>query len=215
MNTPTNKHHAITYEECVGFHGHSCPGLAFGYRAVTAAMKALGVDRPEDEELVAICETNACGVDAIQAVAGTTAGKGNLVVYDYGKHVFTFFNRKNGRAVRVRILTDATTGNKKFDALRKKVFSGKPTKSEVEQFNKMKEAATSHVLTAPQDKVLELTEVTIRPPRMARIFASIDCENCGEAVADKKTRLIKGKRVCIPCAKSMGTQKKKPAAGKA
>ena len=54
-----NHHHnpesrPVTFEDCVRFHGHSCPGLASGYRAATAAMEALGVRRPEDEELVAI-----------------------------------------------------------------------------------------------------------------------------------------------------------------
>ena len=71
----------VTFTECVRFHGHSCPGLASGYRAATAAMEALGVKRPEDEELVAICETDACGVDAIQVIAGTTAGKGNQMFF--------------------------------------------------------------------------------------------------------------------------------------
>ncbi len=33
----------LTYEEIVRFHGHSCPGLAIGYRMTTAALAALGV----------------------------------------------------------------------------------------------------------------------------------------------------------------------------
>jgi len=85
------------FDECVRFHGHACPGLATGYRVATAAMRTLGVSRPNDEELVCIAETDACGVDAVQVVTGCTAGKGNLIIEDYGKHAFSFFSRIVGR----------------------------------------------------------------------------------------------------------------------
>lgn len=32
----------ISYEQAVEFHGHSCGGLASGYRAAIAAMKEIG-----------------------------------------------------------------------------------------------------------------------------------------------------------------------------
>ncbi len=89
------------FEEVVAFHGHACPGLAIGYRAAQAALQALSVTRPVDEELVAIVENDACGIDAIQYVAGTTMGKGNLIFRDYGKRAWTFINRRTGHAVRV------------------------------------------------------------------------------------------------------------------
>ncbi|MCU0630533.1 MAG: formylmethanofuran dehydrogenase subunit E family protein [Methanoregulaceae archaeon] len=40
----------VTFEECIRFHRHSCPGLANGFRAATAAMEALGVSRPPGRE---------------------------------------------------------------------------------------------------------------------------------------------------------------------
>ena len=56
----------MTYEEIIRFHGHDCPGLAMGYRMATAALENLESFRAEDEELVAIVENDACGVDALQ-----------------------------------------------------------------------------------------------------------------------------------------------------
>ncbi|MCX6690277.1 MAG: FmdE family protein, partial [Methanoregula sp.] len=44
------------FSDAVAFHGHSCPGLALGYRAAEYAMKALSAGRSEDEDLVAIVE---------------------------------------------------------------------------------------------------------------------------------------------------------------
>lgn len=69
----------MDYKNIVEFHGHECPGLAMGYRMASAAMNALNSIHSEDEEIVAIVENNACGVDALQCVTGCTFGKGNLI----------------------------------------------------------------------------------------------------------------------------------------
>ncbi|MGC8781549.1 MAG: FmdE family protein, partial [Anaerolineae bacterium] len=61
-----------TLEEAIRFHGHFCPGLLIGYRAAQIALRELGVERVADEELVAICENDACGVDAVQVLTGCT-----------------------------------------------------------------------------------------------------------------------------------------------
>jgi hypothetical protein len=90
-----------SYSEAVAFHGHSCPGLALGYRAAHYAMDALRAGRSDDEELVCIVENDACGVDAIQLVAGCSLGKGNLIFRDLGKHACTFIDRKYKRAIRL------------------------------------------------------------------------------------------------------------------
>jgi len=207
----THHHHApqlLTFEDCIRFHGHSCPGLASGYRAATAAMEALGVTRPEDEDLVAICETDACGIDAIQVIAGTTAGKGNLIIRDYGKHAFTFYNRKDGKAVRVTFHRNEATVNSDFVALRAKVFSGKASEKEEEQYHELMHKATVDVLHAPAEKIMTIERITMDAPKKARIFASVTCECCGESVADEKTRRVDGKRVCIPCAEGMHPAKR-------
>jgi len=81
----------------VTFHGHSCPGLALGYHAAEYALQHLCADRSEDEELVAIVENNACGINAIQVVAGCSTGKGNLILQDFSKHACTFIDRTSNR----------------------------------------------------------------------------------------------------------------------
>jgi formylmethanofuran dehydrogenase subunit E len=188
-----------SFEENVRFHGHACPGLAMGYRAAIAAMQALGVERPKDEELVAIAETDACGVDAVQFVTGCTAGKGNLIIRDYGKHVFTFYDRRNGRAVRVLIRQNDMRERTEMDELRKKVFTGTADEKEVKRFYQLMNEVTRKLLVLPVDQVLKIEEVRIEPPNKARIFTSIACAGCGEPVADAKTRTLGGKQVCIPC----------------
>nr|WP_319376568.1 FmdE family protein [uncultured Methanoregula sp.] len=209
MHTHHHEPQPVTFEDCIRFHGHSCPGLANGYRAATAAMEALGVTRPEDEDLVAICETDACGVDAIQVIAGTTAGKGNLVIHDYGKHAFTFYNRKDGQAVRITFNRNDATETGDFAALRVKVFSGKASQEEEARFHDLMHKVTIDLLHAPAEKILTIERISMEAPKKARIFASVTCESCGESVADAKTRNVGGKCVCIPCAEGTHLAKKK------
>ena len=90
-----------SYDEVVQFHGHSCPGLAMGYRMASAALEVLGEKHSTDGELVAIVENNACGVDALQYLSGCSFGKGNLIFKDYGKHVYTLYDRRSRNRVRV------------------------------------------------------------------------------------------------------------------
>ena len=89
------------YEDLIAFHGHSCPGLAIGYRMSKAALAFLSGSRAKDEEIVAIVENDACGVDALQCLSGCTFGKGNLIFKDYGKQVFTLYNRSSRKGARV------------------------------------------------------------------------------------------------------------------
>jgi len=92
------------FEEVVKFHGHTCPGVTIGYRMAKAAMNRLAAQRAEDEEIVAIVENNACGVDAVQVLSGCTFGKGNFIFRDYGKQVYTFYSRNTGKGYRVVFL---------------------------------------------------------------------------------------------------------------
>lgn len=79
-------------EKTISFHGHSCPGLAIGIRAAELALRELG----SRENLVAVVETDMCGVDAIQFLTGCTYGKGNLIHKDHGKMAFSFNDRTDG-----------------------------------------------------------------------------------------------------------------------
>jgi len=197
-----------SFEDCVTFHGHVCPGLALGYHVAAAAMEALGVRRPYDEELVAVAETDACGVDAIQMVTGCTAGKGNLIIKDYGKHAFSFFSRESGRAVRVRTCYSNAGGQDEVSLLRKKVFSHTATPAEESRYRELVKDSAMRILSLPAEQVVIVEEIEMEPPSMARIYNTVICSCCSEPVADGKTRLIDGKYVCIPCAEGSSPRKK-------
>jgi formylmethanofuran dehydrogenase subunit E len=191
----------IAWEKSVAFHGHICPGLAIGFKAAQAGLKALGVERAEDEELVAIVENDACGVDAIQVLTGCTIGKGNLIYRDYGKQVYTFANRKTNEAVRVAVnpgLMDAR--DEEYRQLRVKVFGGTATQEEREKFRVKHREAAQWLLELPDEQFCQWKPIDFQLPVKAIIFPSIICEECGEAAMEPRIRIRNGKKVCLECA---------------
>ena len=171
----------MDYNKIIAFHGHSCPGLAMGYRMTKAAMDFLAQFRAEDEELVAITENNACGVDALQYVSGCTFGKGNLIFKDYGKQAYTLYSRKTGQGVRVVLNREAVPAEKKAD----------------------RQAYISWLLNADDSEIISLSPVRIQEPEKARIMTSVVCDCCGEAVMESRIRTVNGKKMCIPCREKM------------
>ncbi|MEW5898620.1 MAG: FmdE family protein [Bacillota bacterium] len=189
------------WEKAVEFHGHSCPGLAIGYRVAKVALRELAESRAADEELVAIVENDACGVDAVQVLTGCTLGKGNLLFRDYGKHVFTFVCRNSGKAVRISIRGNGWRRDSEDSReLREKVFSGTATPEEEELFRRRQEERIHHILEVPEEEFCTVQHINAELPPKARIFSSVTCAFCGEPVAEARARVREGKFACIPCA---------------
>jgi formylmethanofuran dehydrogenase subunit E len=179
------RQHEMTYEDIIAFHGHSCPGLLLGYRMAKAAMARVAGDRSADEEIVAIVENDACGVDALQCVTGCTFGKGNLIFRDYGKHVYTIFNRANGRAVRV-------STSRKQDQKRQTLGDD----------SQAGERFIRWLQESPDEEIMEIREIPIPEPDFARIHQAVPCAACGELVMETRIRIVNGKKLCIPCAET-------------
>ena len=121
-------------QKTVAFHGHMCPGLAIGIRAAEVALQDIG-PHAHDEEVVAVVETDMCGVDAIQSLTGCTFGKGNLIHLDYGKNAFTFYRRSDGKGIRLVTRPDALgEPDPEWEALRERLGEADPTPEERERF---------------------------------------------------------------------------------
>ena len=159
------------------FHGHICPGIAIG---VLVAKYALGhgFEHSPDEELVAVVETDNCSVDALQALLGTTYGKGNLIHKDYGKNNYNIYSRKNKKAVRL--------------ALKKTVLNDKklPRDEKIQKLLSMK----------PED-IFNIRNIEYDPPGIAQIEESVSCDICGELTMESRMMNYQGKIMCIPCYK--------------
>ncbi len=186
-------------KDCIKFHGHLCPGIIYGYLVSKKAMELLKLKRSYDEEIVAVCENDSCSVDAFQIVLGTTSGKGNLIVENYGKNAYTVISRKDKKAYRFsRKNFYIYQGKEKeeFDLLEKSVASGRATK---EQKKRQKFLKSMDLLSKPFGDIFETKEIAFAMPEYAEIAPSKICEKCGEMTMSTKMKQKNGKAFCIPC----------------
>lgn len=162
-------------EKAVYFHGHSCPGLAIGVLASKYILEQ-GNDFSVDEELVAVVENDNCSVDAVQALLGTTFGKGNLKFLDYGKNNYTFYNRTNKKAVKLSMNV-----------------------SSFEDRELSKQERIEKLLNSSPDAIFSIEDVEFKPPDEAQIHQSLKCQKCNQLTMSIRTKELNGKSYCIPC----------------
>ncbi|NVM44048.1 MAG: TraR/DksA C4-type zinc finger protein [Candidatus Lokiarchaeota archaeon] len=158
------------------FHGHICPGIAIGVLVAKYAIEH-GFEHSPDEELVAVVETDNCSVDALQAILGTTYGKGNFIHKDYGKSNYKIYSRKNQKGIRL--------------SLKKTILDKKLSRDEKIQ----------KLLSMKPEDVFDIRNIDYDPPGMAQIEESVPCSICGELTMDSRMMNYQGKIMCIPCYK--------------
>jgi formylmethanofuran dehydrogenase subunit E len=187
------------WKKAVDFHGHVCPGLSIGFKAARAGMAWLKERRAEDEELVAIVETNACGADAVQVLTGCTFGKGNLIFRDFGKNVYSFISRRSGKGVRVALRAGAFRPDDRHRELIQKVRSETATEQERAEFRRLHERRSHEILEKEPSELLNLAPVQVELPPKAEIEPSESCDLCGEPTMASKLGRKDGSLLCRSC----------------
>jgi formylmethanofuran dehydrogenase subunit E len=187
-----------TIDRVIDFHGHVCPGLAIGIRVSELAGEQLGP--PESTDLVAVVETDMCGVDAVQFLTGCTFGKGTLIHKDHGKMAFSFFDRATGKGFRARLRPEVQHKmGAELGDLMKKWAAGTLTAEEKKRCEQMREQAQQYTMDAPLSELFDVVPAAAPAPRPARILDSLACERCGEMAMESRTRRFAGQTLCIPC----------------
>ena len=189
-------------EQVTDFHGHWCPGLAIGLRAAEWALNELG--RAGDEEIVAVVETDMCGVDAIQYLVGCTFGKGNLIYLDYGKNAFSFYRRRDGKAARL-VANPDLFGQPRHELgqLQAKQEQQELSPQEQQQMVDLRAEMSRLLMEGELEDLFAIKPLAGSPPGKARVMTSLTCETCGEGTMETRTRRFRGQTVCIPCFTSL------------
>ena len=187
------------FKKCIEFHGHICPGLAVGYKAAKAGMAWLEENRAEDEELVAIVETDACGADALQVLTGCTLGKGNFFYRDYGKQAFTLAERKSGRAVRLALKPGVLELSERHRHLIDQLREGKATEGERKEFQALHLEKSREILEMDPGNLFTIQRTNLSLPPKARIDISKPCLFCGEPTMCSKLVPFEDKEICRAC----------------
>lgn len=162
------------YKEAGKLHGHYCPGLATGVRAGLTAAEILNVNPADNQELWCIYEKAACFVDGVQWTFNTSAGKGNLIYHPTGKAVFSFYDGKSGKSVRLSLK------NLHLDM--------------------SKDEMTEYILSADAEELFDIAETRLPcPQHKPRVPYGI-CDCCGEETEEDKLIERDGQKLCIDCA---------------
>ena len=193
----------VPFSQAVRFHGHICPGLAVGYYAAHLGMRWIADHASPDDEAVAVLEFEGCGADAVQAITGCTTGKGNLVLQDHGKQVYTFGIRGRKEAVRIALRPEYTVD--KLDPelleLNRKVYLKQANSDELRELQRRIERVCRAILESPGESVFEVKETTIKAPERDGMPATVTCAKCGEPVAAAKAKKAGDGYLCPPCAR--------------
>jgi formylmethanofuran dehydrogenase subunit E len=207
LSTINTEEKMKSFEDVVQFHGHVCPGLAFGFRVAQTALEAMG-DRSRDEELVAVVENCSCAVDAIQVVSGCTFGKGNLMVRDYGKQVYTFLKRPQGDGVRISVTWISLPEDEETSSCWQRFSQGERSPELMRVIKAHKGRKIRTILQADTADLFEIRRVSETLPEQARVYSSIRCARCGEKVMESRTTMVENRALCLPCAEmEMGSNK--------
>jgi formylmethanofuran dehydrogenase subunit E len=187
-------------KRCVKFHGHICPGLIYGYRVAKEAMRLMDIGHSVDEEVVAICENDSCAVDALQVILGTVAGKGNLIINDFGKNAYTVLSRSKRQAYRFSRKTRYSykgIAGREFKRLDEAVAMGKASDDDRRELKRLK---IDDLLARPFKEIFTTRKVSFKEPLYAPLAPSEPCAVCGEmTMATKMVKLSGGRKVCMPC----------------
>ena len=184
---------------CAAFHGHICPGLVYGYLVAKEAMKLMDIGHASDEEIVAICENDSCAVDALQVLLGTSTGKGNLIIKDFGKNAYTVLSRSSQRSYRfVRKIRYEYRGKKKSTFERLDATIDRGTASENDRWQ-LKLLKIEDLLGRDFDEIFTTAEIPYKEPLYTPLERSEPCVMCGEMTMASKMVVVADRRVCFPC----------------
>jgi formylmethanofuran dehydrogenase subunit E len=187
------------WKKTVDFHGHVCPGLAIGFKASIAGMAWLKEHRAEDEELVAVVETDACGTDAVQVLTGCTFGKGNFIYKDHGKSAFSFVSRLSGKGVRVALRAGVFQPGERHMELIQKIRSDAATEQERAEFRELHNQKSYEILEKDPSELFTVEVAEIDLPLKAKIEPSKLCEVCGEPTMSSRLQQSEGSLLCKTC----------------
>ncbi|MEF2230928.1 MAG: FmdE family protein [Pseudodesulfovibrio sp.] len=184
-------------ENTIAYHGHVCPGLSIGIRAAELALRDVG--DPTTFPMVAVSETDMCGVDAIQFITGCTLGKGNFIHRDYGKMAFSFYNRDTGKGIRAVLDPSRSALFSEYRGLANRDARGEASPEEKKHMLTLRGQLQKHLMQIELDDLFNITALDKGLPRPPRILESLTCAHCGEPTMESRTRRMGGEILCIPC----------------
>jgi len=187
------------FKQCKDFHGHICPGIAIGYRAVKAGLEWYKDNGPDNDQMVAIVETGGCSADMFQVLAGCTFGNGGLIHKDNGKQVFSLVGRKSNNGVRISMKPGVFQPTEENVKMIDKIINDEATKEQNQKFHDFSMVKCRAILEMPIEDLFEIKPTTASVQRNKIIGAMKVCDKCNEPTLSSKLTKSDKRLLCNEC----------------
>ena len=183
----------------MSFHGHLGPGAAIGIRVAEAALTVVG-SHSRSNQIVAVVETNLCAVDPIQYLTGCTFGKRNLIHLDYGKNVFTFWQRSSLKGVRIIAQPDSAVAvDPEYWRIHERIHDHRATADEQSAFLETQEKRYNNIMQMDLGQICHIQASGGSPPGRVPATAPRPCSKCGEFTLGTHLRAFGRLELCEQC----------------
>jgi formylmethanofuran dehydrogenase subunit E len=185
------------------FHGHLCPDLVIGYRAGQTALARLTLELIYWQNLRVIVENTTSAIDAVQLLTGCTLGNHRLLLYDYGKHAYTFIYGKD-EGLRLSLRPEALPESSHFLALEERIQTEQATMLETARYQALLDERIATLLDISADALFSAQRVAVEWPEDPLTSALALCDGCGELVVETHLISSDGKQLCRTCSAKGG-----------
>ena len=182
------------------FHGHLCPDLAIGARAVETALDYLQSKEELQSNLCVVAHNQTSALDVIQCLTGCTLGNQRLVVQDFGKHRYQFISGATGRAVDVRMKPVHFHLEGAYFDLEDKVQQQGGTLYEVARMQGIIGQWVQWLTSMPAEALFSVEERCCELPALEVSSRYVQCIQCGDLVQQSKAVRLGGGLMCVSCA---------------
>lgn len=187
------------FKKCVEFHGHICPGIAIGYRAVKAGLAWYEENASKDDPMVAIVETGGCSADMFQILAGCTFGNGSLIHRDNGKQVFNLVGRHSQSGVRLAMKAGVFQPTEDNVLMIDKVINDEATAEQQDKFHNFALQKCRLILNMRLEDLFEIKAINMPVPRNTIIEAMKVCDSCQEPTLISRLTEMDDGNYCKDC----------------
>lgn len=78
------------WEQVIDFHGHTCPGIALGFRVAQLAQREMGARPTPHSDCLVKAFTQSCALDAFQILNRATIGRRTLILEETKQPIYQF-----------------------------------------------------------------------------------------------------------------------------
>lgn len=187
-------------KQIADFHGHLCPDLVLGAKAVEKALDYFRAQEEEPLSLFVVAQNQTSALDAVQYLTGCTVGNQRLVVEDCGKHCYMFISNNTGRALELRMKPVHFHQERSYFELEEKVQNQGGTLREVSRMQSIISDWVQWLANISPGALFTAFETTSELPAVETCSRYLPCSKCGDLVQSKQT-IIQGQHIlCKACA---------------